>query len=131
LDNLKAITDEQATKIYRKRYWEPKGFCRVEDERVSLMIYDWTITSGGAAKQVQRLLKNEFAQEIDDDGNIGSLTIDAINNVEDQDKLLQRIAEIRKQYYTDLTFTDGKKNSQQVFLQGWLNRVDDCLEFKP
>ncbi|WP_228462891.1 glycosyl hydrolase 108 family protein [Chryseobacterium caseinilyticum] len=131
LDNLKAITDEQATKIYRKRYWEPKGFCRVEDERVSLMIYDWTITSGGAAKQVQRLLKNEFAQDIDDDGNIGSLTIDAINNVEDQDKLLQRIAEIRKQYYTDLTFTDGKKNSQQVFLQGWLNRVDDCLEFKP
>lgn len=131
LNNLKNITDEQATKIYRKRYWEPKGFCKIEDERVGLMIYDWTITSGGAGKQVQRLLKNEFEQAIDDDGAIGSLTIDAVNNVEDQDKLLNRLAAIRKQYYTNLTYTDGKKNDQDVFLQGWLNRVDNCLKFKP
>ncbi len=131
LDNLKTITDEQATTIYRKRYWEPKGFCKVEDERVGLMVYDWTITSGGAGKQVQRLLKNEFEQDIKDDGTIGSKTIEAINNVHDQDKLLTRLAEIRKQYYTDLTFTDGKKNAQDVFLKGWLNRVDDCLNFKP
>ncbi|GAA4152133.1 hypothetical protein GCM10022217_06670 [Chryseobacterium ginsenosidimutans] len=131
LDNLKTITDEQATTIYRKRYWEPKGFCKVEDERVGLMVYDWTITSGGAGKQVQKLLKDEFEQDIKDDGTIGSKTIEAINNAHDQDKLLTRLAEIRKQYYTDLTFTKGKKNSQDVFLKGWLNRVDDCLNFKP
>lgn len=131
LENLKKITDEQATTIYRKRYWEPKGFCKVEDERVGLMVYDWTITSGGAGKQVQRLLKNEFEQDIKDDGTIGSKTIEALNNVHDQDKLLTRIAEIRKQYYTDLTFTNGKKNDQDIFLKGWLNRVDDCLNFKP
>ncbi|WP_294322640.1 glycosyl hydrolase 108 family protein, partial [uncultured Chryseobacterium sp.] len=131
LDNLKAITDEQATTIYRKRYWEPKGFCKIEDERVGLMVYDWTITSGGAGKQVQKLLKDEFEQDIKDDGTIGSKTIEALNNVHDQDKLLTRIAEIRKQYYTNLTFTDGKKNNQDVFLKGWLNRVDDCLNFKP
>lgn len=95
------------------------------------MIYDWTITSGGAVKQVQRLLKGEFNQDIKDDGGMGPLTIDAINYVENQDELLKRLAEIRKQYYTNLTFTDGKKNSQDIFLKGWLNRVDDCLKFKP
>lgn len=95
------------------------------------MIYDWTITSGGAVKQVQKLLKNEFSQSIKDDGGMGPLTIDAINDVEDQDKLLTRLAKIRKQYYTNLTYTDGKKNHHEVFLQGWLNRVDDCLKFKP
>lgn len=95
------------------------------------MIYDWTITFGGAVKQVQKLLKNEFSQGIKDDGGMGLLTIDAINNVEDQDNLLIRLAEIRKQYYTNLTYTDGKKNDQEVFLQDWLNRVDDCLKFKP
>ncbi|WP_419868510.1 glycosyl hydrolase 108 family protein [Chryseobacterium sp. CT-SW4] len=131
LDNLKNITEDQATKIYRKRYWEPKGFCKIEDERVGLMVYDWTITSGGAGRQVQKLLKNEFNQEIEVDGAIGTNTINALNNVEDQDKLLIRLAEIRKEYYTDLTFTDGKKNDQEVFLKGWLNRVDDCLKFKP
>lgn len=131
LENLKKITDDQATIIYRKRYWEPKGFCKINDERVSLMIYDWTITSRGAIKQVQRLLKKEFNQNIDDDGGIGPLTINAINDVEDQDKLLTRIAETRKKYYTNLTFTDGKKNDQDIFLVGWHNRVDDCLKFKP
>ncbi|MET3038358.1 glycosyl hydrolase 108 family protein [Chryseobacterium sp. NRRL B-14859] len=131
LENLKQITDEQATIIYRKRYWEPKMFCEIKDERVSLMFYDWTITSGGAVRQMQKLLKNEFQQDIEPDGGMGPLTVKAINNVEDQNKLLNRIAEIRKQYYTDLTYTNGKKNEQDQFLTGWLNRVDKCLEFKP
>ena len=131
LENLKQITDEQATIIYRKRYWEPKRFCEIKDERVSLMFYDWTITSGGAVREVQKLLKNEFNQNIESDGGMGPLTVNAINDVEDQDKLLNKIAEIRKQYYTDLTYTNGKKNAQDEFLNGWLNRVDKCLEFKP
>lgn len=129
-DNLKNITDEQATIIYRKRYWEPKGFCKIEDERVGLMVYDWSITSGGAGKQVQKLLKNEFEQVINDDGAIGPKTIEALNNVEDQDKLLNRIAEIRKQYYTDLAYdSKGKPTKNIKFLKGWHNRVDECLNY--
>jgi lysozyme family protein len=131
LDNLKTITDEDATKIYWKRYWEPKGFCKISDEKVSLMIYDWTITSGGAIKEVQKLLVNEFEKNVTIDGGIGNQTITAINDIQDQDKLLKKLSEIRKQYYTDLTITKGKKNTQEVFLKGWLNRVDDCLNFKP
>lgn len=131
LENLKKLTDEDATKIYRKRYWEPKGFCNINDERVSLMVYDWTITSGGAIKQVQKLLIKEFSQKITIDGEIGNQTVTAINSVKDQDKLLKRLSEIRKKYYTDLTYTDGEKNDQDVFLKGWLDRVDDCLKFNP
>lgn len=131
LENLKKLTDDDATKIYLKRYWEPKGFCKISDERVSLMIYDWTITSGGAIKQVQKLLVNEFDQKITIDGGIGNETVNSINNIQDQDKLLKRISEVRKEYYTDLTYTKGEKNDQDAFLRGWLDRVDDCLKFKP
>lgn len=131
LDNLKKLSDEDATKIYLKRYWEPKGFCKISDERVSLMIYDWTITSGGAIKQVQKILVNDFDQKITVDGGIGNETINAINNIQEQDKLLKKLTEVRKKYYTDLTYTDGEKNDQDVFLKGWLDRVDDCLKFKP
>lgn len=131
LDNLKKLSDDDATKIYLKRYWEPKGFCKIIDERVSLMIYDWTITSGGAIKQVQKLLVNDFDQKITVDGGIGNETINAINNIQEQDKLLKKLTEVRKKYYTDLTYTDGEKNDQDVFLKGWLDRVDDCLKFKP
>ena len=80
MDNLKKLSDDDATKIYLKRYWEPKGFCKIKDECVSLMIYDWTITSGGAIKQVQKLLVNDFGQKITIDGGIGDQTINSINN---------------------------------------------------
>ena len=130
LENLKNITNEQATKIYRKRYWEPRGFCKINNDKVGLMIYDWTITSGGAGKEVQKLLVNEFEQSIAIDGDIGTNTINAINNVQDQNKLLNRIAEIRKQYYKSLAYDKkGKPTKNLKFLNGWLNRVDKCLNY--
>jgi lysozyme family protein len=129
-DNLKKITNDQATIIYRKHYWEPKGFCRIINDKVSLMIYDWTITSGGAAKEVQKLLANEFDQKISIDGGIGNQTINAINAVKDQEKLLKRIGEIRKEYYTNLAIKGGKHTKNYKFLDGWINRVDDCLNTK-
>ncbi|WP_312078749.1 putative peptidoglycan-binding domain-containing protein [Chryseobacterium sp.] len=95
------------------------------------MIYDWTITSGGAVREIQKLLKDEFQQNIEADGGIGSLTVNAINSVEDQSKLFNRISEIRKEYYTDLAYnSDGTPSKNFKFLKGWLNRVDDCLNYK-
>ncbi len=123
--NLKNITSEQAEIIYRKRYWEPKGFCKVVNDKVGLMIYDWTITSGGAGKEVQKLLTNEFKQDVGIiDGAIGSKTIQAVNNVENQKLLLERIAAIRREYYHMLV-RNRPKNSK--YIKGWLNRVESCL----
>ncbi|AXF22845.1 hypothetical protein CUJ89_20290 [Burkholderia pyrrocinia] len=124
IENLKNLTDDQAEKIYLKRYWEPKGFCKFNDMRVALMVYDWTITSGGAARQIQKLLNNKYGSNISVDGGMGSETVAALNNVQDQDALLQDIAEIRRQYYTNLTINDS---TQLANLKGWLNRVNDCL----
>ncbi|MFT5120385.1 MAG: LysM repeat protein, partial [Psychrobacter glaciei] len=110
--NLKNITSEQAEIIYRKRYWEPKGFCKVVNDKVGLMIYDWTITSGGAGKEVQKLLTNEFKKDVGIiDGAIGSKTIQAVNNVENQKLLLERIAAIRREYYHMLV-KNRPKNSK-------------------
>lgn len=50
--------------------------------------------------------------------------------MKDQENLLNDIAKIRKQYYTDLTYTKGKRNNKIKFLDGWHNRVDDCLKYK-
>ena len=80
------------------------------------MIYDWTITSGGAIKEVQKLLDNQFEQNITIDGSMGTLTVNAINNVADQDKLLKSITKIRKEYYTYLTFTKGI-NTQDILIK--------------
>ena len=93
------------------------------------MVYDWTITSGGAAKEIQKLLVNRYQQNISIDGGMGPETIQALNNVSDQHTLLKEITLIRKNYYTALAFDkDGNKTRNHKFLRGWLNRVDDCLK---
>ncbi|MBF8458399.1 hypothetical protein IV494_14540 [Kaistella sp. G5-32] len=126
-NNQKKLTDAQATIIYRKRYWEPKGYCEIEDLKVALMIYDWSITSGGAIKEVQKLLRNEFAQNIIDDGGMGPLTAKAINSVEEQDKLLNRIAEVRREYYIK-----GAKEGwfSEDYSKDLDNRVTKCLNYE-
>ncbi len=129
LQNLKNLSDTQAEIIYRKRYWEPKGFCQISNDRVGLMVYDWTITSGGASKEIQKLLVNHYHQNIAIDGAMGPQTIQALNAVSDQIALLNAITNIRKNYYTALAFqANGAKTKNHKFLQGWLNRVDDCLK---
>ncbi|VWD12111.1 EF hand domain-containing protein [Burkholderia contaminans] len=125
LENLKDLTDEQAEVIYVKRYWQPKGFCKFKDLRVALMVYDWTITSGGAAKQIQKLINGKYGGSVTVDGGMGEETVGALNEVSDQDALLQDIAKIRRQYYTNLTVNDP---TQLENLKGWLNRVNDCLD---
>ena len=125
LANLKKLTNEQAEIIYRKRYWEPSGFNNLKDPKLALMSYDWTITSGGAGKQIQKLLNNEFGQSLNVDGAIGPKTIDAMNSVPDSSKLAEKIADIRKAYYRNLA--DAKPKNAK-FLTGWLNRVDRCSQ---
>lgn len=129
LENLKNLTERQAEIIYRKRYWEPKGFCGIDDPRVALMVYDWTITSGKAVREVQEVLSSKFGKNVVADNAMGSATVAAINSVEEQDELVSEIAKSRKDYYRSLAFNrDGSRNSNEKFLKGWLNRVDRCLE---
>jgi lysozyme family protein len=122
LENLRMLTKEQATKIYRKRYWEPRGYCELNSLKVALMIYDWSITSGGALAQVNKLLREHY-------GLNPSRKLDSsvINSVANQQDLLERISEIRRAYYTGLAINNGAKTKNFKFLKGWLNRVNDCL----
>jgi lysozyme family protein len=131
LENLKAITDDQARVIYLNRYWQPQGFCDIMNERVALMIYDWTITSGGAVNEVKKVLNASFANTLKSGSQITTEMTSAINSIENQDDLTDKIADSRKKYYTALAYkADGKPSKNHKFLKGWLSRVDDCLDYK-
>jgi lysozyme family protein len=127
IENQKNLTEEQATIIYRKRYWEPKGYCEIEDLKIALMVYDWSITSGGAIKEIQKLLVNEYSQTITIDGGMGKNTAQAINEASKKGDLLNRIAEIRREYYKKGAdagwFSDD-------YSKGLDNRVTKCLNYE-
>jgi hypothetical protein len=143
VENLKNITEEQASIIYQKRYWEPKGFCLINDLKIALMYYDWTITSGGATIAFKKFLENEYNQVFDPDKKLGESMPIAINNIKDQKKLLLDLTKLRKEYYTFLAYKtnpDGTfkkddkgdliKTSDYTFLNAWLDRVEKCLNVK-
>ena len=131
LDNLINLTDEQAKTIYLKRYWEPRGFCKIVNERTALNIYDWTVTSGQAIKKIQQILVSDFSKKIEFDNKISDNFIFQINSIEDQNDLVGKIGISRKKYYTSLAFnSDGSPNKNYKFLNGWISRVDRCLDYK-
>ncbi|EHO8283291.1 hypothetical protein KMY35_003880, partial [Escherichia coli] len=109
---LRNMTKEQAEIIYYNHYWEPKGFCKLENTKVALMVYDWTITSGRAVKQIRKMLHDEYNNRLIVNNIMDDDMIHCINAVENQEQLLSRIAEIRKDYYRSLTITNGEPNAQ-------------------
>lgn len=126
-NTLRNMTKEQAEIIYYNHYWKPKGFCKLETIKIALMLYDWTITSGRAVTQVRKMLHNEYNINLVVSNTMDDDMIHCINAIEDQEQLLSRIAEVRKEYYRSLTITNGEPNTQVRFLTGWINRVNDCL----
>ncbi|SCZ72788.1 MULTISPECIES: glycoside hydrolase family 108 protein [Photorhabdus] len=127
-ENLKHLTKDQAEIIYYNHYWEPRGFCKIENSKIALMIYDWTITSGKAIKETRKLINSEFYSKLPISNSIDDDMIHSINAIEGQGNFLQRLADVRKRYYESLTYTNGVRNNQIKYLAGWLGRVDDCLK---
>lgn len=131
LENLRGLTDDQAKMIYLKRYWEPRGFCGITNEKTALNIYDWTITSGKAIRKIQELLTSEYSKATAHDNRMSTDFVNQINSIEDQEDLVQKIGAVRKQYYAALAYDrEGKPNKNQKFLSGWTGRVDRCLNYK-
>jgi lysozyme family protein len=55
------------------------------------MTYDWTTTSGGAVKQIQKNAQFKTEANVDENGSLGLNTIKAMNAAQDQNPLLQNI----------------------------------------
>lgn len=127
-DTLKAMTKSQAETVYYNNFWEPQGFCKLESTKIALMIYDWTITSRWAIREVRTLIHNEYCDNLVISNTMDDDMIHCINAINSQESFLQRLAQFRKEYYTSLTITDGQQNKQIKYLKGWNSRVDDCLK---
>lgn len=125
---LKKMTKEQAEVIYYNHYWQSRGFCKLENTKVALMIYDWTITSRWAIREVRTLINSEYDSRLQISNAMDDSMVHCINSINDQNSFLHHLANVRKNYYRSLAVTNGIPNTQIKFLNGWLGRVDDCLQ---
>lgn len=113
--DIKNLTKNQAIEIYHKDYWNKMNLIDIYDENLVLQIFDMGVNAGikTAIKIIQRIVEAEV------DGCIGEETTKLINKSEID--LTDLYRQERKKYYFSLA---RRKPNLQVFLAGWLNRID-------
>lgn len=126
LENLKALTDAQAGKIYKPLYWDKVRGDEIALQELANIVFDFQVNAGGnAAKLLQKVLNDLGATPaLAVDGDIGPGTIAALNRV-DLKAVYQGYKQGRAEYYEDLV---AKRPALGKFLKGWLSRVNSFPE---
>lgn len=120
------------TKIFKTGYWDKCLADQISDQRIANTIADWVWSSGQHYPElhVQKLINTIFNKHLAEDGLFGPATIEALNAA-NPDALYTSLIDRRKQYYKDivaLAQANGD-HSQDGFLTGWLNRINNLVKY--
>lgn len=119
--SVKNLTQEQAKKIYKRRFWDKIKADDINSQSVAEILFDWGVNSGAglASRKIQSIVGVEV------DGVVGKDTIKAINS-KDAKTLFEQIKELRKSFYRNLIISNPKL---KTFEKGWNNRIES-FKFK-
>ncbi|KPC52581.1 glycoside hydrolase family 108 protein [Amantichitinum ursilacus] len=126
LANLKALTDEQAFKIYKAAYWDVLHGDEIPDQPLAEILFDFYVNAGGNAVRLLQKLLNEkpTGAMLNADGLFGAATLKALLAAEPVD-LYRRYKAGRRAYYQDLA---ARRPALAQFLKGWLRRTDSFAD---
>ena len=112
--DIKNLTKEQATEIYKKVYWDKNRVGELPTH-LKYIYFDMCVNMGRkrAGRIVQRAANNK-GHNLVVDGVLGPVTLGKISNVE-----LERVRAFRVKYYADLV---TKKPDLEKFYFGWFRR---------
>lgn len=118
IDDLKLLSNEDiVNRVLKPFYWDKWKADQIKNQSIANLVVDWVWGSGTwGIKFPQRIL------EVKDDGIVGPKTLDTLNNYPDQSELFKKLWLRRKQHFEDIVKADP---TQDVFLKGWLNRLND------
>lgn len=111
------LDKEGARAIYHKSFWLPMNLEGILVHMAVLHIYDMGVNAGRSRsiKMAQRICK------VEQDGKVGPITTAAINETPG---FVDKFIKARISYYKGLV---KRKKSYEVFLTGWLHRVDTTI----
>lgn len=119
---LKQITEEQAKVIYKKQFWDLMRGDEIRDQQVANIIFDGFVNMGrNGLKIAQRVAGTTI------DGQFGPHTISTLNAASGR-VFFDTYKDNRIAYYKKLA---AKKPKMEVFLKGWLNRINSFTYKSP
>ena len=119
--DVKALTLEEASEIYRARYWDRIRGDEIDDQQVATKCFDMVVNMGtrGGSHAIQ-LAVTWAGKSIRVDDVVGANTVRAINSIAPR-VMLDELRHAMRLRYMGIAALDP---SQNVFLKGWLNRAD-------
>lgn len=123
-DDLRLLTRESATAIYREHYWCRPGLFSIKDPRVAGKVFDFGVNAGPRVSIAHLQLainsvRPASVRPVDVDGRLGAQTLTALDKC-DQDLLISALIAEQKCFYLKLVERDP---TQGKFLGGWLKRA--------
>lgn len=122
--DMRALTLDEAKRIYFYWWWVPLCLDRVENQNVATCIFDIAVSRGIAAsvKYLQNALKGR-GSSVKVDGIIGPQTLFSINH----DAANAIIWEMSTLVRDDYVLIANSRPRYQKFLKGWTARADRLL----
>lgn len=114
-EDIKNLTIDRAKELYYSRYWLKMNIEGINSHEAVLQVFDFGVNAGTrtAIKRAQQIALVKV------DGICGPNTLKAINNYAGD--FVEDYKHVRRVYYESLA---NRKHDLEVFLRGWLNRVD-------
>ena len=118
--DIKNLTGEEATEIYRRDWWDKNRFGEIEPGSLATGLFDVAVNAG-TSRAVTALQKALTATgvSVSVDGKLGPATLAAANGHAKPDALVREFCAQRVMYYTGL--------EKPKYLLGWVRRALDCL----
>jgi lysozyme family protein len=116
IEDLKLLSDQDVYNIFKKEYWDKCSADNIKSQSVANLLVDWAYNSGvrTAIKNIQEMLR------IPNDGILGPLTLQAINNVDS--KILFNSLKLAREEFYKACVRKAPKN--KVFYNGWIRRLN-------
>lgn len=123
VDEMKALTEQQAKAIYKKNFWDYISGDNIKDESVAHIMFDAHIASGGAGVKRIKTAINKIKKifPVVDTSRITSVQANEINSLNQKqvfDVIKQGEIDNRNYLYSINPDKYGK------FIKGWLNRLN-------
>lgn len=125
--DVEGMTELEARRIYRARYFTGTGFDQVKDPQLLELLFDYGVNSGvGApAAALQTVLKREGLYAGPIDGDFGPNSRAALAKVTNWPALFYAL---KCERYELLLRYVGRRPDQAQFAIGWANRLDQFEE---
>ncbi len=122
IDDILAMTKEDARGVYRAGFWDPNKLDQVKSQLVATKIFDMCVNMGSKqAWKIAQRAAGSLGKPLIDDGIVGPNTLKVINSLDHFDyDLVIKIRELQKSFYTGIM---KRKPKLQSFALGWYRRA--------